>query len=172
MTEILNDTILFNFLPKEKAGEYFPALFDILYNNMSKIAPSGGTYEDDYNKWYNAVFPAFVNKEPRKIILICDGEKLIGFFQYYVNDTTFMMEEIQLLPEYQGKGVFQKLYAHLAEIVPHDIQFVEAYAHKNNTKSQSILKHLGLQTVGENKNGNSYHFRGDCKLMFKKYRKN
>ena len=34
-------------------------------------------------------------------------------------------------------------------------------ADKNNTKSQNILKHLGLQNVGMNKNGNSYHYRGD-----------
>ena len=77
MSNIFKDTVSFDFLPKEKAGEYFPALFDILYNNMSKIVPSCGTYEDDYNEWYNAVFPAFVNKEPRKIILICNGGKLI-----------------------------------------------------------------------------------------------
>ena len=169
---IKSDTISFSFLPKEKAGEFFPALFDILYRNMSKIAPSGKTFEEEFSEWYGEVFPAFVNKEPRKIIMIRDGGRLIGFFQYYVNETTFMMEEIQFLPEYQGKGVFQKLYAHLAEIVPDDVPFVEAYAHKNNTKSQGILNHMGLQVIGENKNGNSYHFRGDCKLMFKKYRKN
>ena len=161
--------ITFNFLPKEKAGEYFPALFDILYNNMSKIAPPGGAYEDDYNEWYNAVFPAFVNKEPRKIILIRDGGELIGFFQYYVNNTTFMMEEIQFLPEYQGKGVFQKLYAHLAEIVPGDVPFVEAYAHKNNSKSRGILKHLGLQAVEDDNGDDTYHFRGDCQAMLDRY---
>ena len=116
-------------------------------------------------------FPAFVYKEQRKIILIRDGEKLIGFFQYYVNDTTFMMEEIQFIPEYQGKGVFQKLYAHLAGIVQRDVPFVEAYAHKNNSKSQSILKHLGLQAVGEDKGTDTYHFRGDCSAMFERYRK-
>ena len=170
MSNIFKDNISFDFLPKEKAGEYSPALFDILYNNMSKIAPSGGAYEDDYNEWYNAVFPAFVNKEPRKIILICDGEKLIGFFQYYVNETTFMMEEIQFIPGYQGKGVFQKLYAHLAKIVPGDVPFVEAYAHKNNFKSQAILTHLGLQIDGEGKNGNTYHYRGNCQKMLDRYR--
>ena len=163
--------ITFKFLPKEHAEEYFPALFDILYNNMSKIAPSGMTYEEDFNEWYGAVLPALVNNEPRKIILIYD-DKLIGYFQYYVNETTFMMEEIQFLPGYQGKGIFQKLFARLAEIVPHDIPFVEAYAHKNNSKSQGILDHLGLQVIGENKNGNSYHFRGDCQTMLERYRKN
>ena len=76
-----------------------------------------------------------------------------------------MMEEIQLLPEYQGKGVFQKLYKHLAGIVPKNIPYVEAYVHKKNLKSQGILKHLGLDIIGENKSGNSYHYRGDCQKL-------
>ncbi len=163
--------LAFSYIDKGRPDEELTRLFPILYANMNAIAPTGEGYDRDLEEWLGAVRPA-LEKPARNIIVISDDEGLAGFFQFYVNETTFMMEEIQFIPEYQGKGVFQKLYAHLAEIVPHDIQFVEAYAHKNNTKSQSILKHLGLQTVGENKNGNSYHFRGDCKLMFKKYRKN
>lgn len=162
--------ITFSFLPKDMASEVFPRLYEILWTNMSKIAPSGASYEEDYAEWYGSVFPAFTEKEPRKIILIRDGDDTVGFFQYYVNDTTFMMEEIQLLPEYQGKGVFQKLYARLADDVPPGVPFVEAYAHKNNVKSQGILAHLGLEKIGENKNGNSYRYRGDCQAMLDKYR--
>ena len=46
---------------------------------------------------------------------------------------------------------------------------MEAYAHKQNSKSQNILKHLGLRIVGESTNGNSYHFRGDCRKVLKRY---
>ena len=156
--------ISFSFLPKERANVFLPKLFDILHVNMNHIAPTGMTYEEDLNEWIGAVAPA-LEKDPRQIILISDGDKTVGFFQYYVNDSTFMMEEIQFLPEYQGKGVFQKLYAHLAEIIPQNIPLVEAYAHKSNLKSQGILKHLGLESIGESKNGNNYHFCGDCQKM-------
>ena len=158
------DMITFSFLPKNRASDVLPKLFDILHGNMSKIAPTGNTYEEDLSEWIGAVAPA-LEKDPRQIILISDGDETVGFFQYYVTDTTFMMEEIQLLPGYQGKGVFQNLYAYLAKVVPESIQFVEAYAHKNNLKSQGILKHLGLRVVGENKTGNSFHYRGDCREM-------
>jgi len=161
--------ITFKFLQKNEAEEHLHALFDILYLNMSKIAPTGMTYEEDFNEWYGAVYPAFVNKDARQIILIYDGENLIGFFQYYINDATFVMEEIQFIPEYQGKGVFQKLFARLAAIVPSDIQTVEAYADRRNYKSQGILKHMGLKAVGEGKNGNTYRFRGECQPMLERY---
>ena len=46
------------------------------------------------------------------------------------------------------------------KILPPEVEFVEAYANKKNEKSQGILARLGLERIGENKNGNSYHFRG------------
>ena len=163
--------ITFQFLPKEKAAEILPSLFRILYTNMSGIAPSGETYEEDFRLWYGAVLPALTGKDRRQILQIFDGARCIGYFQYYLNDTTFMMEEIQFLPEAQGQGVFEQLYAFLAGIVPEEIPYVEAYAHKNNARSQGILTHLGLAVIGENKNGNSYHYRGDCRKMLDRYRK-
>lgn len=48
---------------------------------------------------------------------------------------------------------------------------VEAYAHKDNIKSQMILSHLGLYKNGENKNGTSYHFVGKDDLFIWYYRK-
>ena len=162
--------ISFSFLPKDRTSDILPKLFDIFHENMEKIAPTGNSYEEDFSEWIGAVAPA-LEKEPRQLILISDDDETVGFFQYYVNDTTFMMEEIQLLPEYQGKGVFQKLYAHLADIVPQSVPFVEAFAHKNNMKSQGILKHLGLEIIGEGNNENNYHYIGDCREMLEKFRK-
>ena len=135
---------------------------------MSVIAPTGNSYEEDYRLWYSAVAPA-LEKDVRQIILIYKDTEIIGYFQYYVNETTFMMEEIQFIKEYHGTGLFQHLYSYLFEIISQETPHVEAYAHKQNQKSQSILKHLGLQIIGENKNGNSYYFRGDCRETLKKY---
>lgn len=44
---------------------------------------------------------------------------------------------------------------------------MEAYANKKNKKSQGILARLGLERIGENKNGNSYHFRGRYEALKK-----
>ena len=160
--------VTFDILSKDKADKVLPSLFRILHSNMSVIAPTGNSYEEDLSVWYNAVAPA-LEKGARQIILIYDDAEIIGYFQYYVNITTFMMEEIQFKKEYQGTGIFRLLYSYLFEIIPQETLYVEAYAHKQNSKSQNILKHLGLQIVGENTNGNSYRFRGDCQEMLKNY---
>lgn len=161
--------IHFKFIEKDKAEKYFPILFDILYSNMNEIAPTGEGYDADYKEWSRAVGEG-LTKEARQIILICDDETVVGFFQYYVNDRVFMMEEIQFVKAYKGTGLFRQLYAHLCGIIPSETPYVEAFAHKNNIKSQGILKHLGLEPIGENRTGNSLHFRGDCQAMLDRYR--
>ena len=81
-----------------------------------------------------------------------------------------MMEEIQFKRDYWGTGLFRKLYEFIANEIKPSAEFVEAYAHTANVKSQSILRHLGLVPVGANGNGNSIHFRGDCRELMNKYR--
>ena len=71
------------------------------------------------------------------------------------------MEEIQIRKTYQGKyNIFERIYGLALANISEDVDVVEAYANKKNTKSIAILGKLGLSIVGENKNGTSYHFRG------------
>ena len=160
--------IRFEFLDKSCAEEFLPALFRLLHTNMDKIAPTGNSYAEDYVQWHGAVSEE-LQRDPRQILLIYDGEALAGFFQYNVNETTFMMETIQFDETHQGSGLFPQLYAYLSEIVPENTTYVEAYAHKKNEKSRGILTHLGLHVIGENRNGNSDHFRGDWGDIREKY---
>ena len=160
--------LIFDILSKDKLDKVLPSLFRILHSNMSVIAPTGNDFEKDYRIWIDAVSHG-LKQGARKIILLYDDAEIIGYFQYYVNSSTFMMEEIQFKKEYQGTGIFRLLYSYLFEIIPQETLYVEAYAHKQNSKSQNILKHLGLQIVVESTNGNSYHFRGDCRNVLKRY---
>lgn len=160
--------ITFRYLDKKSADKFLPTLFKILHSNMSVIAPTGNSYDEDFNLWHGAVLTE-LEKDARQIILIYDDSEIVGYFQYYINASTFMMEDIQFCKEYKGKGVFQKLYAYLYEVIPRKIRFVEAYASKMNFKSQGVLHHLGLEVIGENKNGLSYHFRGYGLLSLRKY---
>lgn len=153
----------FEYIDKAKADEILPALFPILYANMDAIAPTGEGYEKDFAEWFGAVRPA-LDKPARNIVLIRRDGELIGFFQYCVNETTFMMEEIQLVPAACGRGVFEALYAFLRGVVPGTTPFVEAYAHRLNHKSQGILAHLKLSPIGEE--NNCIHYRGSLKEMF------
>jgi RimJ/RimL family protein N-acetyltransferase len=140
------------------ADYYIAKLFKILHSNMSLIAPSGETYEDDYKLWSQNIISA-LKKENRNIVLIFGNDELVGFFMYYVTDRLWMMEEIQIHDDWQGKyNIFRLLYEYLFSILPDNIQTVEAYAYKKNVKSNAILKHLGLTIIDENKN--NFHYQG------------
>lgn len=156
--------VRFAFLDKTCLDKMLPLLFDILYANMSVIAPSGESYEDDRKQWLAAVRPA-MEKGPRQIILMYEGEHLAGYFQYYVNHGTFMVEEIQLVREYQSTTLLLGLFRFLSRVLPADVECIVAYAHKRNLHSQAVIRRLGMEQAGENKNGNSWFYRGDFRKI-------
>lgn len=152
------------YLDKNEVRRFLPQLFSILHGNMSVIAPTGNTYEQDYALWSDAVAPA-MQKENRHIVLIFNDDTLIGYLQYYTNETTFMIEEAQIRSAFQDRGVIRSAFGFVAGFIPSDVRYAEAYANKKNTKSQTILEHHGFARIGENKNGNSYHYRADCQAF-------
>lgn len=152
--------ICFEYLNKLEFSKFAHQIFDVLADNMTVIAPTGNNREDDFKLWFEAVSSGLQRKE-REIVLIKDKENLVGFFQYYTNEDTFMMEEIQIKFAYQGKGVFRELYCFVLNNINSELEFVEAYANINNHKSICILGKLGLSNIGLNKNGHSYHFKGE-----------
>ncbi len=158
----------FEYLNKPDFSALARQIFVILADNMTVIAPTGNSREDDFALWFDAVSDG-LQREERQIILIKDSETIVGFFQYYTNADTFMMEEIQFRPEYQGKGVFRKLYGFILKNIRNDLEFVEAYANTKNQKSIGILEKFGLLNTGLNKNGRSYHFKGDFIDLIKWY---
>lgn len=162
--------IHFAYADKACKSEWLPQIFEILYTNMSVIAPTGCTFDEDYAEWVSHVSPA-LDKAPRQIVLMYDGDSLIGYFQYYVNEgaSLFMMEEIQLERAYHGTGVFQAFYRWLLPHLPQGIETVEAYAHKQNAKSQAVLRHLGLIPIDEGVGGRTDHFRGRFGVLLETY---
>lgn len=160
--------IKFEYLDKSEFSSVCRVIFSILADNMTVIAPTGNTREEDYECWFNAVSDG-LQREERQIILIKDKDEIVGFFQYYSNDEKFMMEEIQLKPEYQGRGVFRELYGFIIPRIRNDIGFVEAYASIRNDKSIGILENLGMKNIGLNKNGSSYHFKGKYSDLIRWY---
>lgn len=160
--------LLFEYLNKSDFSAVANDIFNILADNMSVIAPTGNTREEDFSCWYECVTDS-LKYDRRQIILIKVNDNIIGFFQYCVNEKTFKMEEIQLKPEYQGKGIFRALYGFVIPQLSNDIEFVEANASINNGKSIGILKKFGLINTGLNKNGRSYHFKGCFSDLLKWY---
>ena len=160
----------FKFADKLQIEQLLPDLFRILHSNMSIIAPTDNSYNEDFEIWSSYLTPA-MQKEQRQMVLMYVDNKLVGYFQYYINGDTnsLMMEEIQIEKAFQGTGLFSEFYNWLIKSLPKNIMYVEAYANKKNLKSQSILKHLGLVEIGENKNGNSFYYKGAYVNLLNKY---
>ena len=162
--------IEFEYLNKVELSEHAQEIFEILSSNMVKIAPTGNSLEEDYRHWFGCIGDS-LQREERQIVLVKDKDNIVGYFQYSTNADTFFMEEIQLRAEYQGKGVFRALYGFVMENIKPELKLVDAYASTCNKKSISILEMLGLKNIGMNKNGRSYHFKGDFVDLVKWYEK-
>ncbi len=157
----------FVFAQKHCLSPILPQIFHILHTNMSRIAPTGEAYDQDFALWRQYIVPAMEREQRQLVLMLCNGE-LAGYFQYDIQCELWIMEEIQIKPEYQGAGLFQAMYQWLKKRLPAGVIYAEAYSHKDNLKSQGILEHLGLEKVGENKSGTSFHYRGLCCKLWEK----
>lgn len=134
-------------------------LFDLLYDNMKVIAPSGLPYEEEKNNWLATVSPA-IDKAPRQVIMCFDNDTLAGFMQYYIRNDLLMIEEAQLAGAYQRTTAFYRMCKHLSGILPNNIAHIEAYADKRNLNSISIMKKLGMEIVEDDESSPFLHLRG------------
>jgi hypothetical protein len=121
----------FTFLDRSDAEKMLPALFDILHKNMSAIAPTGSSYEADFETWTTGITSALCDPARRIVLIYADGS-LAGFFMYRLSGGTFAMEEIQLEPSRHGSGLFGQLYGWLTDHLYPPPECVVAYANKKN----------------------------------------
>ena len=126
---------IFEFLDKSKLTEILPTLFDILYNNMNKIAPFDKPFEQAKLEWTQQVDPA-MKKDRRQIVLMHDNNTIVGYAQYYTNEAILMIEEIQLKPNYQKTMLLYRFCKFMKSILPNEIVYIEAYADNRNVNSQ------------------------------------
>lgn len=158
----------FAYLNKQEKENWLPRLFDLLYENMQSVAPSGLSYAEEKRQWLESVSPA-LEKAPRQIILCFADETLAGFVQFYTRENLLMVEEVQVAKPYHRSFLFFRFCRFLLEQLPPEIEIVEAYAEKRNLHSLRIMKKLGMETVGEE--GPFVHLRGDIKPLRQKYTK-
>lgn len=162
---------IFRFLEKDEFESRGAELFDLMYSNMSVIAPFKNSYEQERDDWLRLYGGAFRNRAERKIVIITScHDEVKGFFGYCADGEVFDMEEIQFSPEMQGKnGIFRRLYSFVLGELPCGIKYVEACANKENRKSQSILARLGLKPAGQDEAKGILYFRGEFSALLDWY---
>ncbi len=171
MRKRLSHNFSFCLLDKDKADSVLSDMFDVLYANMSEIAPTGNSYEEDRTNWFTCVLRS-LSDEKRQVVLLYDETVFVGYFQYTVLDTLLKMEDIQFQKRYHGSGLFEQLYRWIVQTLPNNVLTVEAIVNKSNSKSQHILEHLGLKQIGETPNKNSYQYRGEYQTIAVRYKDN
>lgn len=155
---------MIRFLDKEKEMHLLEQLFDLLYENMQPIAPSGLTYAEEKRQWLSEVVPAMA-KQPRQIVLLYDADELAGYLQYYINRGLFMVEEIQLRKDCRATSLFVSLWKFMSRILPEDTHTIEAYADPRNLRSRKLMERLGMEVIEDPSCGNLQHYRGRLDSM-------
>lgn len=149
-------------LNKEEKDRWLDQLFDLFYENMHLIAPSGIPYEQEKQQWISQVSPA-LEKAPRQIILCIADDVLAGYAQYYTNKNLLMIEEIQIAKTYQQTTLFYSMCKYLAKLLPEGIEVVEAYAEKRNLQSRKLMEKFAMKQIGED--GPFVHFQGSAEIL-------
>lgn len=156
----------FTYLNKNEKEKFLPKLFDLLYANMSEIAPTNLTYEQEKMQWLGNVSPA-LDKSARQIIMCFNDEELIGYIQYYINSKLLMIEELQLKQKYHRTLTFYRFCKHFIGTLPTDIEHVEACADKRNINSQKLMQRLGMELIYSS--SEFIFLRGNADEMIKKF---
>lgn len=151
--------IRFTLLNKQDKDLWLPRLFDLLYDNMRSLAPSGLDRETEKQQYLAAVSPA-LDKAPRQILLCFCDDQLAGFLQYYTRDNLLMVEEVQLCPALRRTFIFYRMCAWLARQLPAGITVVEAYADTRNIPSRRLMEKLGMTQLPSPADSPFVHFRG------------
>ena len=160
--------LIFRLLDKSQKSEILPLLFDIFYENTSKISSFSKPYEAEREAWLSEVSPA-LEKPPRQIILIYHGADLAGFVMYYTRESLLMIEELQLVPEYQRTLLCYKTVKYLYEFLGEKIHRIEAYALKSNKISIGLMQDLGFEKIHDTIGTKFVHFSCDTNRVKAKF---
>ena len=156
----------FCYLNKAQKDEWLPLLFDLFYENMSKIITFDKSFEDEKREWIECISEA-ICKAPRQIILCLDDQEIVAFVMYYTRNDALMIEELQIKEKYQRTRLCYRLLKYLIEVLPDNIETVEAYAHEENYISQLVMKNLGMTSVGD-ESRKFVHLRGKAEYIKQK----
>lgn len=107
--------------------------------------------EQCWGNWNDAEqrdrFKEFINKSSDRIYIIMIKNKRIGFYQGQIlNDKTYYIENICIIPEYQGKGIGTDLIKTILE--KHSDKNIEIQYFKQNPVG-NLYKRLGFVNNGE-----------------------
>ena len=134
-----------NYILRQYQNTDYEFVYEVKKNAYKKYV------EQCWGNWNDAEqrdrFKVFINKSSDRIYIIMINNKRIGFYQgQIVNDKTYYIENICIIPEYQGKGIGTDLIKTILE--KHSDKNIEIQYFKQNPVG-NLYKRLGFVNNGE-----------------------
>lgn len=131
-------------------------LFDIKIAGMQHVSDMLRTDDFDYEKEFSEYLQKF---EPEKIQVIVHDGKDVGRLRVVRTPESIYIGGIQLLPEYQGKGIGKAIFSDIiAESESAGIP-IDLEVHHVNESAIAFYKKLGFEDMGETEAGNQMKLR-------------
>lgn len=162
--------ISFRTMKQREQAEILPQLFGILYANMSQLAPTGCSFEEDQKIWLEYIMAA-LHSENKQILLMFSDENLAGYSQFTINNDTVIIDEVEIKVRYQRTMMFYKFCQYMVNHLPKNVRWFESYVRKDNDNSISVHESLGMKRTGENLSGTSWHYLGEIKKASMRFRR-
>jgi len=101
-------------------------------------------------KWQEEYF--YKNFNPELIKIITKAEKKIGCISIIYKEDQIFLSLIEILPEYQNKGIGSKLIRDLIKRGSQENKTIELQVFKVNQRAFKLYRTLGFQLVNETEN--------------------
>lgn len=122
---------------------------DFIYNLKKTtmkdyVVKTWGSWDEDLQR---ILFSRELKAIEHQIIVV--NNKKVGIFAFNMNETSIIVDEIQILPEYQGKGIGTLIFSDIISNAQKKEIEINLRVLKVNTIAQRFYNKLGFEKVGD-----------------------
>jgi GNAT superfamily N-acetyltransferase len=152
MEQINNSDIKF-YSSSNLPFDIYSQMYCLIINNLFITYPEKLENKElmDNEKNFNTLYNSIMNEPSYKIITYEKSNILYAYLAYSIIDKDLWISEIQIEPDYQGKGILKLLLKEfLSKIDTNMYQDVTISINAKNYKSQEVFKHIGFEMFKPN----------------------
>lgn len=123
--------------------------YDFIYNLKKTtmkdyVIKTWGSWNEDLQR---VLFSRELKDIEHQIIVV--NNKKAGIFAFGVNETSIIVDEIQILPEYQGKGIGTLIFSDIIASAQKEKIEITLRVLKVNFIAQRFYNKLGFEKIGD-----------------------
>jgi len=130
---------------KIAAQEDYNFIYNLNKINMEDyVIKTWGYWDEDFQR---GLFSRYFQTKEFQIIVV--NNKKVGIFAFSRNKTSIIVDEIQILPEYQGKGIGTLIFSDIIANAQKEKIEITLRVLKVNSIAQRFYDKLGFEKVGD-----------------------